>query len=119
VKALRRGSLELALNPFASKMARTAEVSSRGLVDRGFARVEPNAGTLVVYAAKDGHTASDGDGANSPFTSALLKNLQMPGVEVRRLFDNVRDDVQDITRQRQLPYSYGSISGREDFYFLR
>lgn len=106
-------------NPFANKMTRTASVSSRGVVDRGFARIEPDAGTLVVYAAKDGQTASDGDGANSPFTTALLKNLARPGIEVRRLFDNVRDDVQDLTRQRQLPYSYGSISGREDFYFLR
>ncbi|MBR0749999.1 caspase family protein [Bradyrhizobium japonicum] len=106
-------------NPFANKMTRTASVSSRGVVDRGFARIEPDAGTLVVYAAKDGQTASDGDGANSPFTTALLKNLARPGVEVRRLFDNVRDDVRDLTRQRQLPYSYGSLSGREDFYFLR
>jgi uncharacterized caspase-like protein len=106
-------------NPFANKMTRTAGVSSRSVVDRGFARVEPDAGTLVIYAAKDGQTASDGDGANSPFATAFLKNLARPGVEVRRLFDNVRDDVQELTRQRQLPYSYGSISGREDFYFLR
>jgi len=106
-------------NPFANKMTRTASVSSRGVVDRGFARIEPDAGTLVVYAAKDGQTASDGDGPNSPFTTALLKNLARPGIEVRRLFDNVRDDVRDVTRQRQQPYSYGSISGREDFYFLR
>lgn len=106
-------------NPFANKMVRTASVSSRGVVERGFARIEPDAGTLVVYAAKDGQTASDGSGPHSPFTSALLKNMQIPGVEVRRLLDNVRDDVQDTTRQSQLPYTYGSVSGKQDFYFLR
>jgi branched-chain amino acid transport system substrate-binding protein len=106
-------------NPYANRMIRTSEVSSRSAVARGFSRVEPNAGTLVVYAAKDGQTASDGDGANSPFTTALLKNLQVPGVEVRRMFDNVRDDVEDFTQKRQLPYTYGSVSGREDFFFLR
>lgn len=106
-------------NPYANRMERTAEVSSRSTVTRGFARVEPNAGTLVIYAAKDGQTASDGDGGNSPFTLALLKNLAKPGVEIRRMFDNVRDDVQEFTRQRQLPYTYGSVTGREDFYFAR
>jgi hypothetical protein len=106
-------------NPFAARMKRTAEITARSTVSRGFTRVEPNAGTLVVYAAKDGETASDGDGSNSPFTTALLKNLQVPGIEVRRLFDYVRDDVQEMTRKQQLPYTYGSVPGREDFYFLR
>jgi branched-chain amino acid transport system substrate-binding protein len=106
-------------NPYAARMKRTDTLASRSVVARGFARVEPDPGTLVVYAAKDGETASDGDGGNSPFTAALVKNLQTPGVEVRRLFDNVRDDVQDLTKRQQMPYTYGSVSGRQDFYFLR
>jgi branched-chain amino acid transport system substrate-binding protein len=105
-------------NPYANRMKRTAEVSSRSVVTRGFARIEPS-GTLVVYAAKDGQTASDGDGSNSPFTTALLKNLATPNIEVRRMFDNVRDDVQELTRGQQLPFTYGSVSGRQDFYFTR
>jgi hypothetical protein len=35
------------------------------------------------------------------------------------LFDFVRDDVMDMTKKQQMPYTYGSISGRQDFYFLR
>jgi nitrile hydratase len=31
------------------------------------------------------------------------------------MFDNVRDDVPDATGRRQQPFSYGSISGRQDF----
>lgn len=104
-------------NPFANQMKRTLTVASRS-VSRGLAAVEPEAGTLVVYAAKDGETALDGDGTNSPFASALVKNLPTPGLEVRRLFDFVRDDVMEATGRRQKPFSYGSISGRQDFYFV-
>jgi len=104
-------------NPFASQMKRTLTVASRS-VTRGLAAVEPDAGTLVVYAAKDGETAIDGDGSNSPFALAFVKNLQTPGLEVRRLFDYVRDDVMEATARKQKPFSYGSISGRQDFYFV-
>jgi len=104
-------------NPFASQMRRT--MASRS-VGRGLARMEPEAGTLVVYAAKHGETALDGDGRNSPFVQALAQRIQeRPPQEIRRLFDLVRDDVMETTHKRQQPFSYGSLSGREDFYFLR
>src|SRR5260370_5993468 len=64
-------------NPFANRMKRTLTVASRS-VSRGLAAVEPEAGTLVVYAAKDGETALDGDGSNSPFATAFVTNLQKP-----------------------------------------
>ncbi|MCX7307998.1 MAG: caspase family protein [Afipia sp.] len=104
-------------NPFANQMKRSLTVASRS-VSRGLASVEPEAGTLIVYAAKDGETAADGTGANSPFATAFVKNMQQPGLEVRRLFDYVRDDVMDATAQKQQPFSYGSLSGRQDFYFV-
>jgi tetratricopeptide (TPR) repeat protein len=102
-------------NPFASQMRRNGATRSIG---RGLARVEPDSGTLVVYASKHGEVALDGDGQNSPFVSAFVKNLPQPGVEIRRLFDLVRDDVMEATRRRQQPFSYGSVPGREDFYFV-
>jgi hypothetical protein len=71
-----------------------------------------------VYAAKGGEQASDGDGDHSPFAMAFVKDVMIPGLEVRRLFDFVRDDVLEATRHEQQPFSYGSISGRQDFYFL-
>jgi uncharacterized caspase-like protein len=104
-------------NPFASQMRRTMASATRS-VSRGLAQVEPRAGTLVAYAAKHGETALDGDGGNSPFATAFVKNLQTPGLEVRRLFDYVRDDVMESTKDRQQPFSYGSISGRQDFFFV-
>lgn len=104
-------------NPFANQMRRTLSVASRS-VAQGLAAVEPEAGTLIVYAAKDGETAIDGDGLNSPFTTAFVANVRRPGLEVRRLFDNVRDDVMDATKHKQQPFTYGSLSGRQDFYFV-
>lgn len=106
-------------NPYANRMKRTMAAATRS-VARGLTRVEPDAGTLVVYAAKDGETAIDSvGGSNSPFTTSLVKNMLTPNVEVRRLFDFVRDDVLELTKKQQTPYTYGSIPGRQDFYFLR
>jgi uncharacterized caspase-like protein len=101
-------------NPFMNQMRRS--VASRS-IGRGLASVEPDAGTLVVYAAKHGEIALDGDDANSPFAAAFIKRIPTPGLEVRRLFDYVRDDVMAATQRRQQPFSYGSLPGSEDFYF--
>jgi hypothetical protein len=105
-------------NPFAARMKRTLSVASRS-VSRGLAPIEPDAGTLVVFAAKDGEVALDGDGAHSPFATAFIKDIRVPGLEVRRLFDTVRDDVIEMTGGKQKPFSYGSVSGRQDFYFVQ
>jgi uncharacterized caspase-like protein len=104
-------------SPFKNQMKRTVTLASRS-VSAGLAPVEPDAGTLVVYAAKDGETASDGDGEHSPFAAAFAKDIKTPGLEVRRLFDFVRDDVLELTHHQQKPFSYGSISGRQDFFFV-
>jgi uncharacterized caspase-like protein len=104
-------------NPFASQMKRTMGTRS---VAKGLAQMEPEAGTLIAYAAKHGEFALDGTGSNSPFVEALTRRIQeRPTQEIRRLFDLVRDDVMESTRQKQQPFTYGSLSGREDFYFWR
>ena len=106
------------INPFKDSMRRT--IASRGPTDRGLAPppdAEP--GTLVVYSAKDGEVAADDvDGVNSPFARAFVAQLKVPGREVRRLFDYVRDDVLDATNKRQQPFTYGSLPGRKDFFFV-
>ena len=53
-------------------------------VSPGLALVEPvSRNTLIAYAAKERTTASDGDGKHSPFAMALLKNLTVPGLDLR------------------------------------
>jgi Caspase domain/Domain of unknown function (DUF4189) len=101
-------------NPFLPKMQRTNMTRA---VDRGFARVEPNDNVLVAYSARDGTTANDGSGRNSPFTSSLLRNIETPGLEVTFLFRTVRDDVMAATDREQQPFIYGSLS--RDFVYLK
>ena len=101
-------------NPFAPKMQRGGALSRA--VERGFARVEPNDNVLVAFAARDGTTASDGTGRNSPFTGSLLRNIETPGLEVAFLFRTVRDDVLAATAREQQPYVYGSLS-KDSVYF--
>ncbi|MBP0582223.1 caspase family protein [Labrys sp. LIt4] len=100
-------------NPFLANMTRKTATRA---VSRGLSRVEPDGGTLVVYAAKAGEVALDGSGGNSPFVTALTANLQKPGIEIGKLFRLVRDDVMKATDRKQEPFTYGSLPG-EDFVF--
>jgi uncharacterized caspase-like protein len=96
-------------NPFVTTMRR--ERANRA-VTSGLGKIEPTStDTLIAYAAKAGSTAEDGDGQHSPFTSALLKNLTVPGLDVRLAFGRVRDEVLKSTGNRQEPFVYGSLGG--------
>ena len=52
------------------------------------------------------------------FATVLAREIRVPKVEVRKLFDIVRDDVWAATKHTQQPFTYGSPPGREDFYFV-
>ncbi|MGH6641384.1 MAG: caspase family protein [Bradyrhizobium sp.] len=99
-------------NPFAAKMKRSLNTRA---VTRGLAPSEPSDNVLIAYAARDGTTASDGDGRNSPFTTALLRHIETPGLEISFLFRRVRDDVMTATKREQQPFVYGSLS-KEEIY---
>ena len=102
-------------NPFEKTMQRTIALK---LVSKGLSNIEPEAGFMVVYAAKHGETALDGESSNSPFATALARDIKEPKIEVRKLFDIVRDDVWTASKHQQQPFTYGSLPGREDFYFV-
>jgi uncharacterized caspase-like protein len=98
-------------NPFARTMKRT--VASRA-IGQGLAKVEPTSpNVLIAYSAKAGSTAADGDGQNSPFTAALSHHLTKPGLDVRRAFGFVRDEVLKTTGNKQEPFVYGSLGGED------
>jgi uncharacterized caspase-like protein len=98
-------------NPFAKKMKRT--IASRSL-GRGLIGVEANKpNTFIAFAAKEGSIASDGDGRNSPFSAALLKHLTTPGLDIRKAFGFVRDDVLNATGNQQEPYTTNSLGGND------
>jgi hypothetical protein len=108
-------------NPFRARLADVEAlkaVRSLGYIAKsigpGLGRVEGvGQNTLVAYAARDGSMALDGEGQNSPFATAVLKQLEVPGTELGLLFRRVRDDVLVATAKRQEPYTYGSIGGEE------
>ena len=98
-------------NPFAKTMKRTLASRSIG---RGLARVEPSSpNTMIAFAAKAGSIAYDGDTRNSPFAVALVEHLAKPGLDLRKAFGFVRDDVLKATNYRQEPFVYGSLGGND------
>jgi uncharacterized caspase-like protein len=98
-------------SPFTRSMKRTLAARAIG---RGLAKIEPsNPNTLIAFASKAGSTASDGDGKNSPFTTALVEYLPKPGLDLRRAFGFVRDEVLKSTGNKQEPYVYGSLGGED------
>jgi hypothetical protein len=101
-------------NPFLKTMHRSVATRS---ISRGLAAIEPEGATLIVFAAKDGETAEDGDSDHSPFAASLIKRLQQPAVEINKLFRLVTSDVLKTTGNAQRPFVYGSLPGEEDYYF--
>jgi uncharacterized caspase-like protein len=98
-------------NPFARTMKRTVAARAIG---RGLAKVEPTSpNTMIAFAAKAGFTAFDGDGKNSPYAIALTAHLTTPGLDVRKAFGFVRDDVLKATGNKQEPFIYGSLGGND------
>ncbi len=98
-------------NPFTGLMRSNRKTNARA-VSSGLGKMEPSSmDTLIAYAAKAGSTAEDGDGQHSPFTNAILKNLTVPGLDIRLAFGRIRDEVMRATGSRQEPFVYGSLGG--------
>jgi uncharacterized caspase-like protein len=98
-------------NPFAQNMKRS--IATRGIT-RGLARVDPvTPNTLIAFAAKAGSTADDGNDKHSPFTASILNHLTSPGLDLRKAFGIIRDEVMTATHNKQEPYVFGSLGGAD------
>ena len=104
-------------NPFAAKLQKSGRLTRA--ITRGLIAVEPDSGTLLVYASRDGTVALDGEGANSPFAEALVAHMVEPGLEINLLFRKVRDSVMQKTGRQQEPFTYGSLPAQELFFKAR
>ncbi len=102
-------------NPLARTLSRNLGASRSAAVGRGLARIDGGIGTLIAYATEPDNVALDGDGANSPFTTALLQHIDTPGLEVRQMLTRVRQQVIAATDRRQVPWDHSSLTG--DFFF--
>ncbi|POF31617.1 caspase family protein [Roseibium marinum] len=97
-------------NPFTENLARSMGTRS-GAVGRGLAKIGSGVGSLISFATQPGNVALDGDGKNSPFTTALLKHLGTPGQDITRDLVMVRRDVLAATNGQQVPWDNSSLTG--------
>ena len=96
---------------FSRKLSRSAAVGS-GMA----AATTDGGGMLIGFATAPDQTASDGDGDHSPFTKALLDNMDEKGIEVGLMFKHVRQEVMDLTKNTQQPWENSSLG---EFYLNR
>jgi uncharacterized caspase-like protein len=102
-------------NPLARSLARGLGTRSAA-IGRGLASIQSAIGTLIAYATQPDNVALDGDGRNSPFTTAFLKHVSTPGLEISTFMKRVRADVVRSTREKQVPWDHSSLLG--DVYLL-
>lgn len=104
-------------NPIAERLNRMAAGGqTRGVATtRGLARIDKTQGMVVAYSTAADDVALDGNNAvNSPFTTALIKQMQEPGLEIGTMFRRVARDVNDATGGRQRPET--AISLLSEYY---
>lgn len=68
-------------------------------------------GTIIAYATAPGEVAADGNGANSPYTTALLRALAKPGLEIEQVFKETGRAVMTATGEKQNPWLNMSFYG--------
>jgi hypothetical protein len=100
-------------NPFANTLAQNKGTRGAGTT-RGLAKIERSQGMLIAYSTQPNAVAADGTGRNSPFTAALVRELQVPGLEVATVFRRVAVNVNRETGGAQTPELSVSLLG--DFY---
>jgi hypothetical protein len=95
-------------NPFGGRGLRDASA--------GLAQMRAPDGTLIAFATEPGRAARDGDGADSPYSTALARAMRQPGLDVFQLFNQVGLAVKRETGGDQQPWQSSSpIDG--DFFF--
>ena len=104
-------------NPLAENLRQSLGPVRSKLVGLGMARVEdvpPD--TLVAFSTRFNQLAYDGWTDLSPFTQALVKHIEEPGLELDLFFRKVRDTVMELTADRQEPRTLDAL-GATPFYF--
>jgi hypothetical protein len=100
-------------NPLAEQLKRSIRTARSASIGRGLAKIDSPEGMIIAYATQPGRTADDGDGRNSPYTTAFLKNVETKE-EIGTIFRRISADVYQTTHQAQLPELSLSLIG--EFY---
>ncbi len=88
---------------------------SRSVRGSGLAEMSNIPESLIAYATAPGNTASDGDGDNGLYTSAVLQHIETPNITIEEMFKRVRRAVLEKTGGEQRSWESTSITS--DFYF--
>jgi formylglycine-generating enzyme required for sulfatase activity len=90
---------------------------SRGMrsASTGLAKMDAPLGSFIAYSTAPGQTAADGKGKNSPYTAALAKAIQKPGIAIEEAFRDARVDVLAATGKEQIPWESSSLTGAFQF----
>ena len=68
-------------------------------------------GSVIAFATSPGDVALDGDGANSPFTSALIRHIDTPNASIQTVMTRVTGEVYEETEKKQRPWVNASLIG--------
>lgn len=97
-------------NPLARNLARSMGTRSTS-VGKGLAEVRTGIGTLIAFSTQPGNVALDGTARNSPYTTALLKHIEVPGRDMLSSLAAVRGEVVAATNGMQVPWEHTSLLG--------
>jgi len=92
--------------PLARLLARVPPRSARV-----WPRSKARSARMIAYATQPDNVALDGDGRNSPFTTALLKHIVTPGLEISSVMKRRPSRRGAATRNRQVPWDHSSLIG--------
>jgi formylglycine-generating enzyme required for sulfatase activity len=81
----------------------------------GLAKMDAPLGSFIAYSTAPGSTAADGKGKNSPYTTALAKAIQKPGIAIEEAFRDARVEVLAATGKEQIPWESSSLTGAFQF----
>jgi hypothetical protein len=83
---------------------------------KGLAIVDAPTGSIVAYSTAPGTEATDGSGADSPYTTAFLEVAKEPHLQIEQVFKQVRLKVHEATKGQQTPWESSSLTS--DFWFF-
>lgn len=90
-----------------------------GTTGHGLALVDTKAGapgSFISYSTSPGSEAEDGNGEDSPYTTAVLSIAKQPNLPIEQAFKQIRVAVNQATDGRQIPWESSSLTS--DFRFF-
>lgn len=81
----------------------------------GLSQIVAENNVFVAFATQPGNISYDGHSKLSPFTSAVVEHIGVPGKSISDVMISVRNDVEKLTLGQQTPWDQSSL--KKQFYF--